>query len=267
MKSLLAIFLFSAILASQSLFSQVGDISTDRPDQSESPYLMDKGYFQVELGGAIEKTGEYVWSVTGDVVTFHTHSYPSALFRYGLSKNVELRASIEYLQLKSKAKFEGEIQTETGFSPLTLGTKVKLFSEKGSMPETALLLNVSIPFKENSPFQSDYIGTEFRFAMTNNLSKRFTLSYNIGGEFGAGSQGATGIYTVALGAGLIKKLSAFVELYGFMPQKTSPDHRFDAGLTYLIMKNIQADASFGLGISEKSPDYFVGLGVSVRLPK
>ncbi len=65
----------------------------------------------------------------------------------------------------------------------------------------------------------------------------------------------------------MNKLSAFVELYGFMPQKTSPDHRFDTGLTYLVMKNIQADASFGFDISEKSPDYFVGLGISVRLPK
>ena len=45
MKVILFTFLFSAILISQNLFSQVGDISTDRPDQSESPYLMDKGYF------------------------------------------------------------------------------------------------------------------------------------------------------------------------------------------------------------------------------
>jgi hypothetical protein len=267
MKIVIPVIIFTFLVGFQLSYSQVGDISTDRPDQSESPYLVDKGFFQVELGGAIEKTGEYDLTVTGDVVTVHTHSYPSALFRYGLSKNVELRAGIEYLQLKQNAKFEGEMQTDAGFSPLTLGTKINLFTEKRSLPETSLILSISIPFKENSPFQSDFIGTDFRFVMTNNLSKRFTLSYNIGGEFGAGSQGATGIYTISLGAGLIKKLSAFVELYGFMPQKTSPDHRFDAGLTYLIMKNIQADASFGLGISEKSPDYFVGLGVSVRLPK
>ena len=103
--------------------------------------------------------------------------------------------------------------------------------------------------------------------MTNSLSKRFSLSYNIGGEFGAGAPGATGLFTIALGASLVKKLSGFVELYGFMPQKTSPDHRFDAGLTYLILKNVQIDGSFGFGISEKSPDFFVGGGVSLRLPK
>ncbi len=259
MKNLFAILLFCAIFISQSLFSQVEDISTDRPDQSESPYLMNKGYFQVEAGVTSEND-----EPVKDFKT-STLSAPSVLLRYGIAKNVELRGGIEVIN--SKTTIGGSSTSENGFGPLMAGTKIKLFSEKGSMPETALLLSITIPFKDNSAFQSDYIGTEFRFAMTNNLTKRFSLSYNIGGEFGAGAPGATGIYTVALGASLINKLSGFVELYGFMPQKFSPDHRFDAGLTYLILKNVQVDAAFGFGISERSPDFFVGGGVSVRLPK
>jgi hypothetical protein len=95
------------------------------------------------------------------------------------------------------------------------------------MPETALLLSITIPFKDNSAFQSDYIGTEFRFAMTNSLSKRFSLSYNIGGEFGRRARNGSGI-----------KDRFYPDLLSLrlMPQKFSPDHRFDAGLTYLILK-------------------------------
>ncbi|HMQ78384.1 MAG TPA: transporter [Ignavibacteria bacterium] len=259
MKNLIAILLFCAIFISQNLFSQVEDISTDRPDQSESPYLMDKGYFQIEAGVTSEND-----EPVKDFKT-NTLSAPSILLRYGIAKNVELRGGIEIIN--SKTTVSGTSTSENGMGPIMAGTKIKLFSEKGSMPETALLLSITIPFKDNSAFQSDYIGTEFRFAMTNNLTKRFSLSYNIGGEFGAGAPGATGLYTIALGASLVNKLSGFVELYGFMPQKTSPDHRFDAGLTYLILKNVQIDAAFGFGISEKSPDFFVGGGVSVRLPK
>ncbi len=264
MKTLFFAFLLFTYFNSQYLFSQAGDISTDRPDQSESPYLVDKGYFQTEIGGSIEKVDEFD-SPIGPFKVF-SHSYPSLLLRYGLSGNVELRFAAEFLQ-EELSNVEVSDQNQTGFSPLTIGAKISLFKEKKSMPETSLILSISIPFKENSPFQSDFIGTDFRFVMTNNLSKRFTLSYNIGGEFGAGAPGATGIYTVSLGALIVNKLGGFVELYGFMPQKFSPDHRFDAGLTYLILKNVQVDASFGFGISERSPDYFVGGGVSVRLPR
>lgn len=259
MKSLFTIFLFCIILISQNIFSQTGDISTDRPDQSESPYLMDKGYFQMEAGITSEND-----EPVKDFKT-NTLSAPSILLRYGIAKNVELRGGIEVLN--SKTTISGNSVSQSGMSPIMVGTKIKLFTEKGSAPETSLLLSIFLPFKDNSAFQSDYIGTEFRFAMTNNLTKRFSLSYNIGGEFGSGAPGATGLYTISLGASLVNKLSGFVELYGFMPQKFSPDHRFDAGLTYLILKNVQVDAAFGFGISERSPDFFVGGGVSVRLPK
>ena len=259
MKLLFLIFTVFTLFFSINVYSQVEDISTDRPDQSESPYLMDKGFFQIEAGVTSEND-----EPVKDFKT-STLSAPSVLLRYGIAKNVELRGGIEVIN--SKTTINGTSTNENGMGPLMAGTKISLFSEKGSMPETALLLSITIPFKDNSAFQSDYIGTEFRFAMTNSLGKRFSLSYNLGGEFGAGAPGATGLYTIALGASLVKKLSGFVELYGFMLQKTSPDHRFDAGLTYLILKNVQVDLAFGFGISERSPNYFIGGGVSVRLPK
>ena len=38
-------------------------------------------------------------------------------------------------------------------------------------------------------------------------------------------------------------------LYGFIPQIEKPDHRFNAGVTYLINSNHQLDVSSGLGLS------------------
>ena len=259
MNRLIVHFLFFSIFLSGSVFSQLGDISTDRPDVTESPYLMDKGFFQVEAGIISQH------DKPSTDIKMSELSAPLILLRYGLAKNVELRAGIDYIS--SKVTINDSSTSTSGLSPFFLGTKVHLFQEKGSVPETALLLGVTLPFKENSEFQSEYIGLAFRFAMQNTLSKRFSLSYNLGGLFGADSPGATGFYSVALGAVLVKKLSAFVELYGFLPEKTSPDHRFDAGFTYLVLKNLQADISGGLGISEGSPDYFLGMGLSWRLPR
>jgi len=59
-------------------------------------------------------------------------------------------------------------------------------------------------------------------------------------------------------------LGSFAELYGFFPEHSDWDHRFDAGLTYLVNRNIQLDASGGFGITENAPDYFISAGVSFR---
>ena len=259
MKIAISVFLFTAVMLLGKTYSQVGDISADRPGSGTTTTVMEKNYFQIEAGLTSEND-EPVKDLK-----YSTLTGPSLLFRYGIAKNMELRAGIDVINRKTTVS--GTSTSESGSGPITVGTKIKLFTEKGSMPETAFLLNISLPYKDNSLFQSTYIGSEFRFAMSNSLSKKVSISYNVGGYFGAGSPGATGLYSFAVGASLMSKLSAFAEIYGFMPQKNSPDHRFDAGISYLVLKNVAVDASFGLGISSKSPDYFIAGGVSLRLPK
>ncbi len=155
----------------------------------------------------------------------------------------------------------------TGFSPITLGTKIKMFEENCASPEMAFLFSLGIPFDTDGPFQSKYVSSEFRIAAAHTLSNRISLSYNLGGSWDGNSPAATGIYTLSLGVGITNSLSAFAEMYGFLTQRQTPDHRFDGGLTFLFAKNIQADVSGGIGITERSPDFFIGAGVSFRLPK
>lgn len=260
------IYIITAFVFAGSIINaqKIDDIITDRPDQTESPVTLPKGFLQVELGGSIEKVTEFD-SPIGKYRVF-SHSYPAVLLRFGVSSNIELRLAAEYLQ-EELNNIEDPSPNVTGLSPMTLGTKIQLFTEKGSMPDAAFLFHLNIPFDTDGPFQSRYMGTDFRVAAAHTLSDRFSLSYNLGGEWDGSSPAATGIYTLALGAGLTNRLSVFAEVYGFLTQGETPDHRFDGGFTYLFAKNVQADVSGGIGITEKSPDFFVGAGVSFRLPK
>ncbi len=248
-----------------NLLSQdLDDIVTDRPDQTESALTIPKGFIQAELGASIEQV-EVIQTPLGSL-SIHDHCYPSLLVRYGISNNVELRLAIEYLQTKYN-NIEYDIDTENGFSPISLGTKISLFGEKGARPETAFLFHIAIPFSGNRTFQSRYVGGDFRFSMSHELSERFALSYNLGGEWSGEDPRATGIYTLSLGVSLMNRLSMYAESYGFLTQDQTPDHRLDGGFTYLFSKNIQADISGGIGISDRSPDYFIGAGLSFRLPR
>jgi hypothetical protein len=269
--SFLSLILFTVILLGDGKTGaqELDDIITDRPDQTESAVTVPKGTVQIELGGTYESDKiDNSNSLLMPSFRIKTISAPSVLVRWGILKNVELRLAAEHISEKITPLVIGGVDEEqSGLSPVTIGTKIQLFTEKGSRPDAAFLFHLNIPFKKNDPFQPEYIGTDFRVAVAHTLSERFSLSYNLGGEWNGNTPEATGVYTLALGAGLDQRLSAFVELYGFLPQGSEPDHRFDGGLTYLIAKNIQADVSAGIGISEISPDIFIALGISVRLPK
>ncbi len=257
-------FIMLLILAGSVSAQEVEDIVTDRPDQTESAVTVPRGFFQFELGASIE----HVTSFNSPIGKYrlYSHSYPSLLIRYGVTKSIELRLASEYQQeeLSNPADPEPNI---TGFSPLTIGSKIQLFTEKGTRPDAAFIFHLNIPFDTDGPFQSRYIGTDFRFAVAHSLSERFSLSYNLGGEWSGDSPQATGIYTLTLGMSLSNKISAFAESYGFLTQGEAPDHRLDGGFTYLITKNVQADISGGIGITDSSPDFFIGGGISFRLPK
>lgn len=270
---LLFALVFIKAAGAQSLNEQVlDDIVTDRPDQTESAVTLPKGTVQIEIGGTYEKERIPSPELTISGFDVNTISAPSILIRWGILKNVELRLASEYTSEKYKYDFNSLIQPRnndvSGLAPITIGTKIQLFTEKGSRPDAAFLFHLNIPFdKKDNPFQPEYVGADFRVAAAHTLSDRFSLSYNLGGEWDGNSPAATGIYTLAIGISLAEKISMFVESYGFLPQGDSPDHRLDGGFTYLIAKNVQADISGGIGITEKSPDFFLGAGLSFRLPR
>lgn len=272
MKKLAAITIFfvCSFSTAQNIDKKIDDIVTDRPDQTESPSTLPKGFFQVEIGGSYEM--DKTISSFGGAINSKTISVPSILLRYGISNSVELRLGGEYISERVEQDLQTILQptkdnTESGMAPISLGTKIKMFEEDCARPEMAFLFSLGIPFDTDGPFQSKYVSSEFRLAAAHTLSDRFSLSYNLGGIWDGNLPDRTGIYTLALGAGLTNRISVFAEVYGFLTQGETPDHRFDGGFTYLFAKNVQADLSGGIGITEKSPDFFVGAGVSLRLPK
>ncbi|MDZ4713035.1 MAG: transporter [bacterium] len=256
MKKLL---LFVFVLTSAKLVAQDNDIITDRPDQTESSSIVPKGSVQFEAGLVYEKT------YSDSIISFKNYSMPSVLIRYGISKNVEARFGIELLKERKESSTDA-INTK-GISPVMLGTKIKMFEEKKLLPEMSFIAGFIIPFEGEGSFHQKYISPEFRFVMSHTLKERMTLSYNLGGEWNGDTPQATGIYTLALGFSASDNIGIFLESYGFLTQDESSDHRLDAGLTYLILQNLQLDLSSGFGISNISPEYFLAAGISLRLPE
>ncbi|MBI2403048.1 MAG: transporter [Gemmatimonadetes bacterium] len=61
--------------------------------------------------------------------------------------------------------------------------------------------------------------------------------------------------------------SRLAETFGSLPAGDGDaGHHVDGGFTFLVRDNLQLDLSFGRGIAGAS-DWFVGAGVSVRLPR
>ncbi|MDR7369884.1 transporter [Flavobacterium aquidurense] len=248
MKSRYKIVLLFLFFVSWSYAQDLPSIQTDRPDQTECPFITPKGYFQFENGFSYEKTAKG----SNEIIA------PTVLAKLGINDHFELRLITEFVINKENAN------QVSGINPVFLGFKTRLFEERGIIPVTSFIGHIGIPKLASKNFQTTYYTPEFRFTMQHTLSEKQTLSYNLGAEWDGITPEPTFIYTLTTGYTFSEKISGYVELYGFLPQYQEPDHRFDAGLNYLFNDNHQLDISGGIGISDTSPDYFLALGYSFR---
>lgn len=250
MKTFALMLMFPAAALAQSK-AQTGDLQADRPDQTETPSLVPVKHFQMETGFAFEFNENE-----------RNFSHPSALLKYGLMDNLELRVIVEAKTFKIEDE-SGE-QGCSGMAPAEIGMKVKLVEEKKGRPAVSLIGHAGIPWAATKRFRSEYVPFNFRFALQHTLTSWLSLGYNGGMEWDGERAEPTFIYTVATGFSITSQVGAFAEAYGFKPQQSPGAHALDAGFTYLPKPNLLFDISAGWSMTHGS--CFIGCGFSFRLP-
>ena len=251
------IFIAISLLFSNFLIAQEKPgMVTDRPDQTESASVIPIRGFQLETGFSFERYDSYT----------NKTSYNSTLLRYGLFERVELRMGLEYLGVSQS--LDGGDSEENGFGPISIGTKLFLREEGDGLPQLALLATLSIPKTGTEAFENKNLGADLRLNGEYTLNEAMSFGANLGVAWSGAEEddAAIGIYTAVIGMNLSEKIGAFAELYGFLPSEGKNDHRWDGGLTYAVNEDFQLDFSTGVGLSKVSPDFFISLGLSIRMP-
>lgn len=244
-----AIFILQSIIQFQLYGQQLPSIRTDRPDQTESPSTVLRNHLQIETGISFEKTD--------DESDFYT--YPTILVRCGVTDNLELRLILNNITSHVRGV------TYSGITPVTAGFKVKLTEEKGILPMLSFLGYLTIPDLASKNLKATWYATSFKIAMQNTLSQKISIGYNVGIEWDGETPQPTFIYSLSTGYSITEKIASFIELYGFLLQRSTGNHRMDAGFSYLLKNNMMIDISAGLGINKYAPANFIAAGYSIRL--
>lgn len=244
---------FFFLLNSISLFAQADKIDTDRPDQTESAFLVPKGFFQGEIGFNIENNKN-----------LKTLVHPTGLWKYGLTKRFELRLITEIISEETSLLIPQGNKFESGLLPVQIGSKIAFWEEKGILPKTSLIFHFGIPALSSSKFKPPHLAPNFRFTMSHSLSNTFGIGYNIGAEWNGIDKTPEWVYTIAPGINIGKNWYGYIEAFGAIKKNEPAQHSFDAGLAYFISNNTKIDISSGFGISKSAPDSYVAIGFSFR---
>jgi hypothetical protein len=231
---------------------------TDRPDFTEASSTVGRGVLQIESG--------YTYSFDDDGVDETTsHSYPETLWKLGvLADWLELRFAYNY------ADEDVSGVTATGSEDLYLGTKLSLTGQAGILPQTAIILQMTVPTGDDS-FSAEEVlpGVNYLYSWTINdfISTAGSTQANRAIEALPGTAYAEFAQSWTVGYSLTDRLGAFTEWFVLVPHSAEDarnEHYLDGGFTFLITDNVQWDIRAGMGLDEDADDFFAGSGLSIR---
>lgn len=211
-------------------------IVTDRPDQTESSTTIPKKSLQIESGMLLMHAEE------GDI-SIREVAVPSNLFRYGITKDVEIRVANQYLNIWD----ENKEMVITGFADLEIGAKIQLFKKKDSRTEIAILSHFLLP-TGTKQLSFGNMGTINKLCFSHMLGETIGLGYNIGYNYYGLDNGFL-TYSLALNISITDKAGFYIEPYGEIGIFDKNFSNIDAGMTYLLKNNFQLDFSLGTGLN------------------
>jgi|TARA_R110000751_G_scaffold227845_1_gene329627 hypothetical protein len=212
---IITLFCFGIAVAQED--NAVPDMVTDRPDATESPLTVHKGYVQIEAGG-------FYTSFEENAFKTETYAYNTTLIRYGFLDNFEFRLGWNFEETRFSTNGMEATNVLSGFSPLLAGMKVQIADESGWKPQIGLLGHLYLPFTAGSDYRPETTGADFRFSFANTLSDRSSLSYNLGAQWGNDSPEIAYVYTLAYGFAITDQFGIYAELYGDFPEDSRANH-------------------------------------------
>ena len=228
---------------------------TDRPDFTESAFVVGRGTVQLEGGATYAEFGNE--SAT---------TLPELLVRWGIARTVELR-----FLTPTYAWIDGPNGSDSGFLSTALGAKIALNDGDGDgfwgKTGAGILVATTVP-TGNSAVASSAWQPSATLSLAWDLSKAIGLGVNIGwARPEDDGQRFNSFYgSVAAGFGIAKNTSVFTELIFFDREsdRGPSTTTFQAGLTYLINPDLQLDIRAARRLSSEGADIVIGLGASAR---
>jgi len=235
---------------------------TDRPDFTESSVTVGYGVAQLETGYTFFYDEE-------DGAEVRSHSFPKSLLRVGMfAEWFELRVDWNYGNENTEiAAIEESL---SGAEDLGLGMKLALTPQEKILPETAIILQTSIP-SGSDDFTADEMLPGFNYLYSWEINDQWSTAgstaVNRAVDDGTGDSYVEVSQSWTVSRSWNDRLGSYAEWFVIAPSSADTvdtEHYFNAGSTFLINNDIQWDVRAGLGLNDAADDFFAGTGLSLR---
>jgi hypothetical protein len=251
-----ALWLAGCVVAGANLFAQparkLRDLTTDRPDRTESPITVDKGHVQVEI--------DFV-NVTQTAASIRSYGFGAVNAKLGLRDNVDLQL---VSQVHERTKV-GTLTTTSTLPDVMARLKVNLWGNDGGKTAAALMPFVTVPTESGGSVEGGLIvplavelGRGWGFGTMSELDL-------VRSETSASHQ-LNVVHSVTFGHDLTSTVGMYGELAAELRNAAVKTVATTAntGLTLRVGGNLQFDAGANAGLNDHADRIRVFVGMARR---
>lgn len=242
------------------------ELTTDRPDTTESPYTVPAGHLQTEttLYG-FSRSRRDAFDVTSEASEIGTTN-----LRIGLTPRLEADAIVQpYGRVTSS---DGQSARE-GVGDLTLRAKLNLQQPDGARPDRlafGVLPFIEVPLDRGDGIASDALGGGLILPVDVQLSSTFSLGLNAGvhvvREDSARGYEPQVLLSASLGQDWNERVGIFYEVSAVVNRRDPAGQMvsLNTGATFKVRKTVQLDAGVNVGVTRATDPIGAFVGVSAR---
>ena len=243
------------------------ELSTDRPDQTESPYTVDAGHFQVEMD-FVNATFDRDQSGGGDVRTEIWEIAPLNL-KVGLLNNVDLQFVLEsHVRSRVEDRVANTVDEASGFGDVQTRLKINLWGNDGGKTAFAVMPFVKWPLPQSSLRNGQTEGGVI-LPLAVELPHGWGLGVMTEFDFVRDDGGGVDteyFNTLTFGHDIAGNLGGYVEFAALVTPESHSGWQGQValGFTYGFDENTQLDFGCNFGVTRAAPDFNPFIGLSRR---
>lgn len=244
------------------------EMSTDRPDKTESPYTVDAGHFQIESDLAIY-THDHD-KADGANMRTDSLSFATLNLKAGLCNFSDLQVVLfPYSRVRTEDLKTRSVTRQTGIGDVLTRLKVNLWGNDEGACAGAIMPYVKWPTSQdnlgNRAIEGGVI-LPVAFELPYGFSAAAMTQFDWLQDSDSGDYHPEFVNTITVSHQIIGKLDGFVEFYSLVSAETGAPWvgTFDFGFTYAITDDIQLDTGGYVGVTRSAADIAPFVGLSMR---
>jgi hypothetical protein len=241
---------------------QMRELSTDRPDQTESPYSVDAGHWQIEFDFA-----NYTYDHEAGVRTDTLNVSPVNV-KLGLTNATDIQFVFDSYS-RERVRTGGTTTTTRDWGDLTIRVKHNIWGNDGGDTAFAAMPFVKVPLQIGDA-GNDLVEGGLILPLAVSLPRGWGMGlmteFDLLADQTGNDRHLEWINTITFSHDITSQLGGYVEFVSAHSYENGNDWiaQVDLGLTYAINADTQLDAGCNFGATREAPDVQPFLGLTLR---